>query len=145
MVTKASARKLRAAEVQAGVLQLRKAGFPLSKIAEQLGISKGHASKVVKRALDEFHVSSAADAGALLALSIARLDGLLMTLWPKATAGNLGAVDRVLAVEARRAKLLGLEAPTKIAPTDPSGQREWQGIGLAALLAATEDDNGGTL
>ncbi|MBN8474409.1 hypothetical protein [Sulfuritalea sp.] len=135
MAAKASARKLRAAEVQAGVLQLRKAGLPFSKIGEQLGISRAHACKVAKRALVEFHVNAAADAADLLALSVARLDHLLTTLWPKATAGNLGAVDRVLAIEQRRARLLGLEAPSKIAPVDPSGGQEYKGRGLSELLA----------
>jgi hypothetical protein len=139
MAAKASARKLRAAEVQAAVLQLRKAALPLSKIAEQVGISKGHASKVVKRALAEFHVNASLDAGDLIALAIARLDGLLLVLWPKATAGNFGAIDRVLKVEERRCRLLGLEAPTKIAPTDPSGTREYHGGGLSALLALHDE------
>ncbi len=138
MAAKASARKFRAAEVQAGVLLLRKAGLPFSKISEQLGISKGHACKVAKAALAEFRVQASEDAADLMALSVARLDHLLTTLWPKATAGNLGAVDRVLKVEERRCRLLGLEAPTKIAPTDPSGTQEYRGTGLSALLALSK-------
>ncbi len=136
MAVKTTPKKIRVAERQAAVLQLRKAGLPFSRIAEQLGISVGYASKLANAALVEFHVNAAADAGDLMALSLARLDGLLVVLWPRATAGNLGAVDRVLAIEQRRARLLGLESPTKIAPVDPSGAREYQGGGLSTLLAA---------
>lgn len=43
----------------------------------------------------------------------------------------LQGIDRCIE---RRCKLLGLEAPAKIAPTDPTGKREYQGGGLSALL-----------
>ena len=135
MVVRTTSRKIRVAERQAAVLQLRRAGLPFSRIAEQLGISIGYANKLATRALVEYRISAHSDAGDLTALSLARLDGLLLVLWPKATAGNLGAVDRVLAIEQRRARLLGLEAPTRLAPVDPSGSKEYKGGGLSELLA----------
>jgi hypothetical protein len=42
-----------------------------------------------------------------------RLDELEAVLRPKALAGHLGAVDRLLKVAERRAKLLGIEAPRR--------------------------------
>ena len=42
-----------------------------------------------------------------------RLDALLAALWPAAMAGNCRAVDRCLSVMHRRAKLLGLDAPSR--------------------------------
>jgi len=40
-----------------------------------------------------------------------RLDALLLGVYDKAKQGGLSEIDRVLAIEAARAKLLGLNAP----------------------------------
>ena len=46
------------------------------------------------------------------ALELARLDALLAALWPQQ--GEPAVVDRVLRIMERRAKLLGLDAPTRV-------------------------------
>ena len=51
----------------------------------------------------------------LLALELSRLDGLLAKVYPMAAQGDLQAVDRVLKICERRARLLGLDAPTRTA------------------------------
>ena len=53
------------------------------------------------------------------------LDALLEILWPQVEAGDQGAVDRSLKIMQRRAALRGLDAPTKVAPTDPTGEKEY--------------------
>lgn len=55
----------------------------------------------------------AADAAELRAEEVSRLDAMLAGLWPDARRGHLGAVDRVLRLMERRARLLGLDAPEK--------------------------------
>ena len=40
----------------------------------------------------------------------------------------------VVAADARRCALLGLDRPVKVAPTDPAGEGQYEGGGLAALL-----------
>jgi hypothetical protein len=47
----------------------------------------------------------------------------------------LAAVDRALKIMARRARLLGLDAPQKIAPTTPDGKS-----GIPCMIAATPLD-----
>jgi len=54
-----------------------------------------------------------------------RLDELQASLWDKALAGVLPAADRILRIMERRAKLNGLDAPQKIAPTDPTGENPY--------------------
>jgi hypothetical protein len=44
----------------------------------------------------------------------------------KDVAPKLQAMDRILKIMERRAKLLGLDMPTKIAPTDPSGEKAFE-------------------
>ena len=53
---------------------------------------------------------------------MARLDGMLEKLWPKARRGEVAAVDRVLKISERRAKLLGIEAPVRIETTGKDGK-----------------------
>ena len=57
----------------------------------------------------------------LRTLEALRLDEIQAKIWDKAIAGDYRAVDRVLRIMERRAKLLGLDAPVKVAPTNPSG------------------------
>ena len=46
-------------------------------------------------------------------LELERLDKLWFAMYRQATQGNQGAVDRCIRIMERRAKLLGLDAPTK--------------------------------
>lgn len=55
---------------------------------------------------------------------------------------QLWAFDRVISAIERKAKLQGLDAPTKVAPTDPSGEQQYDAgaaevDGLLARLAAS--------
>ena len=50
----------------------------------------------------------------LRTLELERLDRLLLGVWGQAAKGNQGAVDRALKIMERRARLLGLDAPTKV-------------------------------
>ena len=63
-----------------------------------------------------------ADPESALGKEIARLDGMLEKLWPKARRGEVSAVDRVLKIGERRAKLLGIEAPVRIETTGKDGK-----------------------
>jgi hypothetical protein len=46
-------------------------------------------------------------------VEVARLDLLYLKMSPLADQGSMGAVDRCLRIMERRARLLGLDAPTK--------------------------------
>ena len=46
-------------------------------------------------------------------LEVKRLDNIMIRRYPQAMDGNQGAVDRMLRIMERRAKLLGLDAPTQ--------------------------------
>jgi hypothetical protein len=47
-------------------------------------------------------------------LQLARCERVIRSIWSMVLAGNLGAVDRVVKVLAREAKLLGLDEPTRV-------------------------------
>ena len=60
--------------------------------------------------------------GDLMALENARLDQLFAKALSLYGKGSVPAGRLAIAIMGRRAKLNGLDAPTKIAPTDPTGE-----------------------
>lgn len=108
----ATARKL---ERQVRALELRRAGKGYAEIAASLGIGKSQAHRLVRAGLADAAAQIDAEASELKAEEISRLDAMLTGLWPDARRGQQGAVDRVLKIMERRAKLLGLDAPVKLA------------------------------
>lgn len=143
-MTKATARKaareVRRAEQAREALQIRLAGHTYAEVATRLGMSgEGQAYKVVQRALVELPKQSAEE---YRAIELARLEEMHRHLSPTITAEpkDVGASARCEAVGAairasdRRAKLLGLDAPTTslVASTTLSAS-EWDAY-RAALL-----------
>jgi hypothetical protein len=114
---KTGQRALAAAERQRQALALRQAGADYRSIAAQLGFcNPGNAYRAVKAALRRAVERSA---GAVRRLEASRLDRLLLAVWQRAVGGaatpaDLDAVDRVLKIMARRAALLGLDAPARV-------------------------------
>lgn len=112
--SKASRRKVTARERELRALELRKAGLTYLQIAQQLGITEQGAHKAVMRTLKRLNERIMEQAAEVRRLELERLDAMLLSLWPQARKGNLGAIDRVLRIMQRRADLLGLDAPKGI-------------------------------
>lgn len=91
-------------------LDMRRAGYTYEAIAEELGLTKAGAWKLVQRELKELTKEPARD---LQKLELDRLDAMLLGIWDKASSGNLLAIDRALKIQERRARLLGLDAPDR--------------------------------
>lgn len=108
-----SAAKARKLDHQQKALELRRAGLGYVDIGSKLGIGKSQAHRLVKAALAECVEAVTAEATQLKAEELSRLDGMLTGIWADARKGHLGAIEKVLKIMERRAKLLGLDAPTK--------------------------------
>jgi len=103
--------RIHAAERQARALELRKAGATFQQIADQLGYANRAAARnAVMRALQSIIGEPAQE---LRQLELERLDAMMLGLWPRARKGDEAAVDRVLKIMERRAKLLGLDTPAR--------------------------------
>ncbi len=89
----------------------RLAGRSLAEIAVEESISTSRVAQVIEAELETRKVAAIAE---LRRLEAERLDALLAACWAAATRGNLSAVDAVLRVMARRARLLGLDAPARL-------------------------------
>ena len=114
--SKTSERRLVAAERQGQALDLRKAGVSFPAIAKQLGYrSVASAYDAVLAALKRTQQEPADE---VRRLAVERLDRILFAVWKRAIDPNdpqqFEALDRVLRIEQRRAKLLGLDAPDKV-------------------------------
>ena len=104
----------RAAERRLQAFQLRKAGYTYEAIGEALSISKVAAYKLVRRVVEGLNSQSQAEAKEYRALQLARLEDAVKAIWPRAMAGDLGAVDRLVKILEREAKLMCLDQPAKI-------------------------------
>ena len=129
-------RRLAAQERQLKALELRLAGVTYQQIADELGYAgRQGAFKAVEAAL---RLTLREPADSLRRISAERLDRATLAIWRAVSAGDLQAIDRLLRIEARRAKLLGLDAPQRqeVAGADDGplkivvehvGREEWQG------------------
>jgi hypothetical protein len=137
--SKTSERRLTAHDRRLAALELRKQGKSFAAIAETLGCAVSNAYKMVMTALRETQVEPAAE---VRQIEIARLDAMLDALWPVVSPNVLPLTDaegnvivsadpdRNVQVKAvmsavkimeRRARLLGLDAPTKQEITGKDG------------------------
>ena len=91
---------------RAEALAMRAAGHTFDVIGERLGVTRQAAQQLVARAVAALPVESL---DAVRQLESERLDGLLAAVWPSAESGDVRAVDRVLRIMERRARLLGLD------------------------------------
>jgi hypothetical protein len=134
-VPRPSARRVDAAQRDARALELRAAGLSFRQIAQQLGVSVGAAHKAVTRGLDRT-LQEPADrlrrlererldrlqlaAGAVLRARHVVIQGGKPVIDPVTGrpytdhAPALNAIRTLIAIAERRAKLDGLDAPTKV-------------------------------
>lgn len=99
-------------EKEIQIIELRRAGVTWEKIAREVGFKNASgAYKMYQRAAERMvrpHLEEYRD------MQLDRLERMHMAVWPRAKDGDLRAIDTALRIGDREAKLLGLEAPTKI-------------------------------
>lgn len=121
---KTNADSIASKEKMAAALTLRKEGKTFTEIAKELGYkSKQTAHEAVKRAIREIIREPAED---VIRLDLERLDAMWQVNYLNAQAGDPVALASCMRIMERRAKLLGLDAPTKVAETDPYGSEKIQ-------------------
>jgi len=111
--SKTSKRRVITRDREQLAFELRKQGLGYAAIGTKLGVSMQAAHQMVQRKLAEIAELTNKDAEKVLEMELERLDALWNGLWPKAKKGNTQAVEKAVKVMARRAALLGLDAPTK--------------------------------
>lgn len=94
-------------------LDLRKRGFTYREIGDRLNVTHVTAYNDVMSELKRLAEENRDSALELRALELDRLDMLIKGLEPMAAVGNVDSVRAYVKCMERRAKLLGLDAPTK--------------------------------
>ena len=114
--------KIRAHEKASRALELRLAGKSFDAIAAELGYAnRSGAFHAVDGLLKARIAEATENADELRKLDLERLDAMALALWPKASKGDGPSIDRLLRIQERRAKLLGLDAPAKQELTGKDG------------------------
>lgn len=119
-------------------LELRKAGATYQQIADKMGISLSGAGVCVSRAMDALRLEVKEAAEQVLELELDRLDSMLLGLWDKARRGDVAAIDRVLKIQDRRAKYLGLDQ-REISPQAMDAE-DWVPLWVPAAAMPKDDD-----
>lgn len=99
-------------------LKARKEGLMWSEIAKQVGMAEKTIAKAVQRLLAKELLD---DVRELKRLQMYRLESLIAPLMVKAEKGSFLAIDRLIKIFDRQAKLFGLDSPLKTALTDSEG------------------------
>jgi hypothetical protein len=107
------------------MLELRKAGYDLTYIANEMQCTPGNVSRQISKALEAVVDKVAID---VVNLELARLDNLFIKAYERATSENKAfsrdGIDACVRLMERRAKLLGIDKPTKVANTNVEGDKE---------------------
>ncbi len=94
-------------------MALRVTGLSYPKVAEQLGVSVGTAFNDCKAARSRIIELTRESAEEVRSTELDRLDRALHAIENAILAGDTRAIDTMLKLSERRAKLLGLDAPEK--------------------------------
>jgi predicted transcriptional regulator len=108
-------------EMQRRAWEMRLRGATQHEIADELKVSQPYVCALLAKAREEMIEQNRLDAGTATGEQVGRLDRMIAALTPAAEAGDVKAVSALLAVEDRRAKLLGLDAATRKAVDLTSG------------------------
>jgi len=147
-------------------------GWTQSQIAKQLAVSQSNVCKDIKAIQNRWRESSIRDFDVLRERELKKLDRLEVEAWnawqrsqkpaQEATISTDGStqktvkkvaeqtgdprfLDQISKCIASRRALLGLDAPTKIAPTSPDGEEAYHSHVMAQLMRLAEQSNIGPI
>ena len=121
--TVTSAQRIERERRLADILSMRLAGNTLQAIGDAMGVTPQAVHKCIRKALDRMATEATEQIRRIESL---RLDEATVAVFPAASAGDLSAIDTMLNIMRRRARLLGLDTPVRWAPgvgvgdSDPS-------------------------
>ena len=116
-------RQFKSAADIAKAMQMRIAGLTYEVISRQMGwANKSVAYNACMREMIRLKKEPAQE---LRTLELLRIDRAQAAIWDQVIKGNHGAIDRFVRLSERRSRILGLDAPAKMALTDPTGEKAY--------------------
>jgi len=114
-------KKEAAVERHIAAFELRKRGHGYRDIGLALGVSVKTAWQDCARVLAELSALRLATAGEYVTMELEHLDMAALALYQHLETGDPQIINAWIKLSESRRKLLGLDAPTKIAATNPDG------------------------
>jgi len=127
--------KERTAERRLRVIEYRKAGMSVRKIAKMFGVSATTIAKDIQVTLAEVSKKTVENARELQSLNSERLEMAMMAIAERVTKGDLQAIAEWNKLIKTHSDLLGLCEAKKIAPTTPDGSESWPGVDRKRIAA----------
>lgn len=112
-------------------MELRRKGLRYEQIATELGISEAGAWQAIQRAYKRSLKLTDDEADSNRKLDLERIDVALAAIWEQVIAGKLFAIDRLVMLLERRARLLGLDKPE--GGVNGAIKREYVGVDVDAV------------
>lgn len=134
--SKHSVRRIEAVEKQAEALEYRKMGYSYAQIGEQLEVTPQGAAYMIESALKR---TLQEPADVVRQLELGRLDAMFAPVYSQATQGNLMALAGCLNIMSRRAKLIGLDAATKVDTKHSIDPNEKAGVIIVGATMTPEE------
>ena len=97
------------------------AGLSYRDIAEALNVSLGTVANDARIILGRWQREQIQDLDQYVLMELRRLDLATYAIWNDVQDGKLNAIDRMVRLMERRARLLGLDAPTRQELVGPDG------------------------
>lgn len=120
-------------ERHALALEMRKFGYSFDQIAEHFETTPNAARGLVKTAMENLIREPGEE---VLQMELERLDQLYRAALNHVASGDSDAIPKCLAIMNRRAKYLGLDAPSKQEVTGPNGNP----LSLLNLSGLTDEE-----
>lgn len=121
-------------------VRLRDEGMGFEEIGQALGISRQGATKAYDRGMATLEEETRDIARHRAAADARKLDRMEQGLLRDAYTGNPQAVQSVLKIMERRAKLFGMDAPTKSELTGKDGEALGSGVFAMPMRALTVEE-----
>lgn len=122
---KARAKAALAAERRQKAVTMRREGYSFQRIAEALGISRQAVHTAWKKSMQAAADATKEEAQLYIAEELERIDESIVAMRGPAKNGSHLHSAELRNLYKRRAELLGYNPPTKVAPTDPTGQEPY--------------------
>jgi hypothetical protein len=124
--------KAKTAKLKAQILEFKQLGLSFRAIASKLNCSVGNVHKHYTNMLKELQAENLKQAESYQFLQLQRLEALILPLHVKANKGDVSAAMALVRVYDSITKLVGADAPTKIAPTTPDGKSPYDPMAMSA-------------
>jgi hypothetical protein len=112
--------RIRSRQVVQRALELRRTGATYLQIGRYLNLSTTRVYQLVRAGIDEINAELKETASDLRQMELDRLDAIHLAHWPhRANPRNAIVLLRICE---RRCRLLGLDAPAKVAETTPQAE-----------------------